>query len=156
AHAMISPGQMESAMARVSSDPVASASPRIRQVPAVSRSIGILRLLSESPSPMTLKEIAQELKIVPSSCLHILRVLVDEGLVRQHAGKRYALDVGMLALARAVIETNPFATLVQPALDRLARRWDATMIGVEVIDTDHLVVVALARSPSPFRLHVDV
>jgi len=131
--------------------------PRVRPVPAVSRSIAILRLLGRSPEPLTLKLISQQLEMVTSTCLHILRVLVDEGLVKvDTATKRYSLGVGMLALARSVIESSPFPALVQPVLDRLSGTWNVTAIGVEVSGTDHMVVLALSRSRAPFRLHVDV
>lgn len=137
--------------------PAPTTGPRVRPVPAVTRSIAILRLLGRSPAPMTLKTIAQELDMVTSTALHILRVLVDEGLVKVDAAtKRYSLGVGMLALARSVIESSPFPVLAQPALDRLSATWNVTTIGVEVTGADHLVVLALARSNAPFRLHVDV
>ena len=136
--------------------PVAT-SRRVRPVPAVTRAISILRLLGRSPTPLTLKAISQELGMVTSTCLHILRVLVDESLVKVDAQtKRYGLGVGMLTLARSVIETSPFPTLVQPVLDRLSSTWNVTAIGVEVTGIDHMVVVALSRSRAPFRLHVDV
>ncbi|WP_458218231.1 IclR family transcriptional regulator [Paracidovorax citrulli] len=134
-----------------------AAGPRLRAVPAVSRAIAILRLLGRSQDAMTLKSIAEELDMVTSTCLHILRVLVDEGLVKVELGtKRYSLGVGMLSLARSVIETSSFAALVQPVLDRVSTAWNVTTIGVEVAGNDHMVVVALARSSSPFSLHVDV
>ena len=106
---------------------------------------------------MTLKSISQELGMVTSTCLHILRVLVDEGLVKvDPATKRYGLGVGMLALARSVIESNPFPALVQPVVDRLSGSWNITAIGVEVTGIDHMVVLAISHSRAPFRLHVDV
>ena len=52
-----------------------------RLVPAASRTVAILRLLSRAPRPMNLSEIAATLEIVPSTCLHILRVLVARSLV---------------------------------------------------------------------------
>ncbi|SSW65265.1 HTH-type transcriptional repressor AllR [Achromobacter veterisilvae] len=134
-----------------------AAGPRVRPVPAVTRSIAILRLLGRSGAPMTLKEISQELDMVTSTCLHILRVLVLEGLVKVDAGaKRYSLGVGMLMLARSVIESSPFPALVQPVLDRLSSAANVTAIGVEVVGSEHMVVLALSRSTSPFSLHVDV
>lgn len=136
---------------------MAAPGPRLRAVPAVSRSIAILRLLGRSPAPMTLKAISQELEMVTSTCLHILRVLVDEGLVKVDAAtKRYGLGVGMLALARSVIESSPFPALVQPVLDRLSGSWNITAIGVEVTGIEHMVVLAISHSRAPFRLHVDV
>lgn len=131
--------------------------PRVREVPAVTRAIAILRLLGRPPGAMTLKAISQELEMVTSTCLHILRVLVDEGLVKVEPGtKRYSLGVGMLALARSVIESSPFPALVQPVLDKVAQAWNVTTIGVEVSGLDQLVVLALSRSNAPFRLHIDV
>lgn len=140
-----------------SKDVAAPAGPRVRPVPAVTRALAILRLLGKSESALTLKTISQELGMVTSTCLHILRVLVEEGLVKVDVEtKRYGLGLGMLALARSVIESSPFPVLVQPALDRLSSAWNITAIGVEVTGTDHMVVLALSRSNAPFSLHVDV
>jgi DNA-binding IclR family transcriptional regulator len=105
---------------------------------------------------MGVKAIAQSLGMVTSTCLHILRVLLDEELVKVDATKRYSLGVGMLSLARSVIAGNRFPAAVQPVLDRLARQWSVTAIGVEVVGLDHMVVLALSHSEMPFRLHVDV
>lgn len=130
---------------------------RVRPVPAVSRAIAILRLLGRAPEPMGMKAIANELELVPSTCLHILRVLVAEELVKVDAGsKRYGLGSGMLSLARSVIESNDFASLAQPVLDQVAKRWGVSSMGVELTGANHMVVVALSRSQAPFRLHVDV
>jgi DNA-binding IclR family transcriptional regulator len=129
---------------------------RIRPVPAVSRSIAILRLLGRSPEPIGVKAIAQSLGLVTSTCLHILRVLVDEELAKVDANKRYSLGVGMLSLARSVIESNSFPAAVQPVLDRISKQWSVTAIGVEIGGLDHMVVLALSHSKIPFRLHVDV
>lgn len=130
---------------------------RVRPVPAVSRAIAILRLLGRAPEPMGMKAIAKELELVPSTALHILRVLVAEELVKVDASsKRYGLGSGMLSLARSVIESNDFASLSQPVLDQVAKKWGVSSMGVELTDTHHMVVVALSRSQTPFRLHVDV
>ncbi len=139
-------------------DKAAAGTPvRVRPVPAVTRALAILRLLGRTSETLTLKTIAAELEMVPSTALHILRVLVDEGLVKVDAAtKRYSLGVGMLALARSVIDSSPFAALVQPVLDQLSTTWSVTTIGVEARGIDDLIVLALARPPTPFRLHVDV
>lgn len=131
--------------------------PRVRQVPAVSRAIAILRLLGSSPDPMGVKAIADALSLIPSTCLHILRVLVVEGLVKVDSDtKRYALDSGMLSLAHSVIERSGFATLVQPALDRVAQAWGITSMGVEIQNSEFMIVLAISRSRLPFALHTDV
>ena len=129
---------------------------RVRPVPAVSRAVAILRLLGRQQQPIGVKAVAQALDMVPSTSLHILRVLVDESLVRVDATKRYSLGSGMLSLARSVIQSNHFAMAVQPVLDRLSRTWRVTAMGVEIEGLDHMLVLALSQSQIPFRLHVDV
>ena len=131
--------------------------PRIREVPAVSRALAILRLLGSSPEPMGMKKIATPLSLVPSTCLHILRVLVAEELVKVDTDtKRYSLGSGMLGLARSVIERSGFAPLAQPALDRLAQNWNVTTAGVEVERSKDMILLAISRSRLPFALHIDV
>jgi DNA-binding IclR family transcriptional regulator len=106
---------------------------------------------------MGVKAIATSLSLVPSTCLHILRVLVAEDLVKADPDtKRYSLGNEMLSLARSVIERSGFATLVQPVLDRLAHDRGITTIGVEIQSSDYMLVLALSRSRVPFGLHVDV
>jgi DNA-binding IclR family transcriptional regulator len=129
----------------------------VRSVPAVTRAVAILRLLSRAHAPMGVKAIAEALGLVPSTALHILRVLVTEELVKVDATtKQYSLGSGLISLARTVLERDTFPTLVQPSLDDLSRRYDVTALGVEVPNLAHMIVVALARSRAPVRIHVDV
>ena len=72
---------------------------------------------------MGVKAIAESLGMVTSTCLHIVRVLVEEGLLRvDESTKRYSLGSGLLSLARGAMQANPFPSTVQPVLDRMARR----------------------------------
>ena len=131
--------------------------PRIRPVPAVSRSIAILRLLGKARAPLGVNAIAQALSLVPSTCLHILRALVEEKLVAfDRQTKHYRLGIGMLALARSALDSNAFPALIQAGLDQLSTSYNVTAIAVDVTDPDQMIVVALSRSTIPFRLHVDV
>lgn len=130
---------------------------RIRAVPAVTRAVAILRLLGRSQRPMGVNAIAQTLDMVPSTCLHILRALVHERLVSVDGQtKLYGLDVGLLPLARSVVQGNNFVSAVQASLDRISDTWNVTAIGVDVADAEHMVVLALSKSQQPFRLYVDV
>jgi DNA-binding IclR family transcriptional regulator len=141
----------------VSAPPAApAATRRVRPVPAVTRAIAILRLAGRSPEPLGVKAIAAHLGIVPSTCLHIVRVLVDEELLKVDSAKRYSLGSGMLTLARSVLSEGSFAAIVQPVLDRISREWSVTAMAVEISDLEHMVVLALSHSKLPFRLHVDV
>lgn len=130
---------------------------RIRPVPALSRGIAVLRLLSQGSVPLGVHAIARALGLVPSTCLHILRVLVEERLVLFDADtKKYRLGNGLVALARGALRQDRFATLVQTDLDDIAGRYGVTAVAVEMNGLDHMVVVSLARSQSALRLDVDI
>ncbi|MGE0766443.1 MAG: IclR family transcriptional regulator [Hyphomicrobiaceae bacterium] len=129
----------------------------LRAVPAITRGIAILRLLASSSEPLGVNAIARALDLVPSTSLHILRALAAEGLVAADAAtKRYALDAGVLTLARSALRQDGFAMLAQAKLDAIASRYSVTAIGVRVIGLRHMIVVAMSRSEAAFRLHIDI
>jgi DNA-binding IclR family transcriptional regulator len=143
--------------ARPSRFAAAKKQPRIRPVPALTRGIGILRLLGRSDVPMGVNEIARTLDLIPSTCLHILRVLTEEHLVAVDAGtKKYMVAAGLVALARTALRRHTFPAAVQSDLEELAQTYGATAIAVEASGLDHMVVVALARADSPLQVHVDI
>ncbi len=128
-----------------------------RAVPAVTRAIGILRQLGKEDEPVGVNQIAREQGMVPSTCLHILRVLADEGLVAfDPITKKYTIDVGILAIARSAIQRNSFVNLVESRLTDLSVRFGVTGIATRLIDPEHMVVVALSQAPLAFRLQVDL
>ncbi|MFI4986557.1 MAG: IclR family transcriptional regulator [Alphaproteobacteria bacterium] len=131
--------------------------PVARQVPAVTRAIAILRLLGKTDAPLGVNSIARALGLVPSTCLHILRVLVAEELVAcDPETKHYSLDEGILALARSVLRRNSFGHVVQPMLNEMSQRYGVAVVGVKVSGLDHIVVVAIAKSEQPMRIHVEI
>ena len=129
----------------------------VRQVPALTRAIAILRLLGKSGEPLGVNAIARSLRLIPSTCLHILRVLVAEELVAfEPRSKRYSLDEGILAIARSALRRNGFVHRVQAGLDELSQRRGVAAIGVKVSGLDHFIVVAISRSEQPLRIHVEI
>jgi DNA-binding IclR family transcriptional regulator len=126
-------------------------------VPAVSRAAAILRLLARSSEPVGVQFIARALDIIPSTCLHILRTLVAEEFVGfDPLTKLYSLNAGVLLLARQWLSQDRFATLAQPALDRIAREYGVTAIGVQTVGLEHMIVVAMARSETMIQLHTQI
>ncbi len=137
--------------------PAAQPGRRERQVPAVERAIAILQLLGRSETPLGVNAIARALGLVPSTCLHILRVLVARELAAFDADtKRYRLDAGILSIARGLLRRNSLSQIVQPSLDRLSRRYAVTTNAVRVTSLDHGTVVAMARAEMPLHIHVDI
>jgi len=133
-------------------------SPRVRAVPAVTRDVAILRLLSRSPTPQGLKAIADALDLVPSTALHIVRALLAEDLLQvDPQTKRYSLGGRRLLKKKTMLENAAdFPSLMRPKLEEISSRYGVMAIGVEVPDLDNMIVVALARSQAPVRLHVDI
>ena len=128
-----------------------------RQVPAVTRAIAILRFLGNSTEPVGVNPIARELDLIPSTCLHILRVLQEEGLVEfDSKTKRYSIGIGILPLARSALQRNTFSIMIQPWLSELSEKFGVTSIATQLAEPNQMVVVALSQSSIPFRLQVDL
>jgi len=116
--------------------------PRIRTVPAVRRAAAILTHMSRHAEPMTVSRIANDLDIIPSTCLHILRELMAAHLVAFEAnGKTYKLGFGILALAKELRAHDPFIRVVQPRLEAFAREHGVS-VSAQQRDGDESVVLA--------------
>ena len=125
-------------------------------VPAVTRAAAMLRLLSSAPAPLGVNQIARDLDIIPSTCLHILRTLTAEGLVAvDPITKRYRLGLQVVTLARAALRGS-IGEQAQPYLDELVRKHGVTAIAVSASGRDHYVVTALSHASTAIRLHVDL
>lgn len=106
---------------------------------------------------MGVHPIARELGLVPSTCLYALRALVAEELVAfDPTTKRYALDAGILTLARHWLRRDEFNNLAQPALDRISERHQVTVLGARISGLDPIVVVALAQASRTFQLSTQI
>lgn len=127
------------------------------KAPAIARAAAILRLLGRSQAPLGVNAIARELGLVPSTCLYVLRALVEEELVAfDPLTKRYTLDAGVLTLARGWLRRDQFSDLAQPLLDRLSQAHGVTTMGVQIAGLDHIVVVATAQGGASFQLSAQV
>lgn len=127
------------------------------KAPAISRAAAVLRLLGRSNAPMGVQSIARELGLVPSTCLHVLRALVAEEFVYFDPDtKRYSLEAGVLTLARHWLRRNRFNDLAQPVLDRIAQAFDVTMLGVQIVGLEHIIVVAVSQSGQSLHLSTQI
>jgi DNA-binding IclR family transcriptional regulator len=127
------------------------------KAPAISRAAAVLRLLGKSDTPLGVQTIARELGLVPSTCLYVLRALVAEELVSFDPDtKRYALEAGVLTLARHWLRRNRFNDLAQPALDRISQQFGVTMLGVHIVGLDHIIVVAISQADNTFQFSTQI
>jgi DNA-binding IclR family transcriptional regulator len=127
------------------------------KAPAISRAAAILRLLGNSETPLALSIIARDLGLVPSTCLYVLRALASEELVSFDPDtKRYALEAGVLTLARQWLRRNEFADLAQPSLDRIASEFDVTALAVQIMGLDKIIAVAVSRAGGTLRVASEI
>lgn len=126
-----------------------------REVPAVRRAVSILFHLAETQQPLTLSQIARDVDIIPSSCLHILRELVSSGLVSAEvAGKAYSLGPAVLALAARYNRNSRFVDVARPAMEEVARAFHLDVSAHVSDGIDGLVVVATTGSTGEVQVRV--
>jgi DNA-binding IclR family transcriptional regulator len=114
----------------------------VREVPAVKRAVAVLFHLARKQQPASLSQIARELDIIPSSCLHILRELMSSGLVVSDAGtKTYGLGPAVLALAIQYNRNNRFVDVARPYLEEVARTFHVDVSAHESDGLGNLTVV---------------
>lgn len=124
-----------------------------KAVPAASRTIAILRLLAGNPHPMSLSEIASKLDLIPSTCLHILRVLVAESLVAvDRPTKRYSVGVGILPLARSFLAKDGMAAFLQRKLEELSRQFGVSTVASR-LDRDRFIAISMSVPLHVFALN---
>jgi DNA-binding IclR family transcriptional regulator len=129
----------------------------VSKAPAISRAAAVLRLLGKSGAPLGLQSIARELGLVPSTCLYVLRALVDEEFVAFDPDtKRYSLEAGVLTLARHWLRRDRFNDLAQPVLDRVSQAFDVTALGVHIVGLEHIIVVAVSQARGNFQVSAEV
>jgi DNA-binding IclR family transcriptional regulator len=127
------------------------------RAPAISRAAAVLRLLGKSDVPLGGQAIARALGLVPSTCFYVLQALAAEELVAFcPETKRYSLEAGVLSLARQWLRCNSFHGLAQPVLDRIAQNFGVTMLGVQIVGLDHIIVVAVSRAGPSFQLSTEI
>lgn len=126
-------------------------------VRSVAIAFGIMRQMAEHGRELTLSEVSRMASISPSSCLAILRTLVNEGVLELRPRKRYAVAQswaeidGLLASPEARVLDR-----AQPMLERLARAQDATVGLWAIKPRERVELVRLGESNAATRIHMAV
>ncbi|WP_309133174.1 IclR family transcriptional regulator [Brevibacterium sp.] len=95
------------------------------EVPALRRSVAILRHLAASNRPISAGALVRGLEIPRSSAYELLTVLEELGLVAR-AESGYVLGAGVHELGASYLRTNPLQRLAQPVVRQLAEETSAT------------------------------
>lgn len=95
------------------------------EVPALRRSVAILRHLAGSNRPVSAGALVRALELPRSSVYELLAVLQELGLVTK-SSTGYLLGAGVSELGSAYMRTNPLQRMAQPIVRELAEQTGAT------------------------------
>jgi DNA-binding IclR family transcriptional regulator len=105
----------------------------MRQVPAATRTLRVLRFLATQPAPVPLERIADACDLPRSSAYHLLATMAEEGFVVHLPDEhRYGLGVAAFEVGSGFSRQEP--------LQRLARRQLAALVD-QLGESAHLVVL---------------
>jgi len=124
-------------------------------VRSVSQAFAILRLLAES-RPLSLSDVGRSVGLSPSSCLNLLKTLVDEGAAERDARtKLYRLSPAWTS-AEALRDGGAQAVVDRalPLMVQLAEASDAAVGLWKVASRDRLQLIAHAESNAGMRLRL--
>lgn len=131
--------------------------PSEKLVGALSSGIKILRYLASASTPLGVTRIAKDLDLNGSTCFNLLKTLVHERLVTfDESTKTYSMGLGLVELAKGSLEKASYVRLIQPHLSELAQRHHATTTLWQRTSGERVVLVNLAESSSPIRIHMSV
>jgi len=120
-------------------------------VPAVDQAMKILQCLAgASRSQLTLTEICERVGLHKSKGYTILNTLIDYDFIEKDARvKTYRLSLGIVQLARNVIDDLNIQDLLKPYLTNLAQTADATA-HYGMISGDRFIIIAKEESRQRF------
>ncbi len=125
-------------------------SPRSGQVQSLTRAISLLRILSESATGATLKELSAEAKLAPSTAHRLLTTLQGERFVRfEPLTNIWQVGVGAFGVGSAFLRTRDVSITARPYLHRIAEMTgEATSLYVAAEDRVVCMVQVAGRDAS--------
>ncbi|WKK19175.1 IclR family transcriptional regulator [Achromobacter insolitus] len=117
----------------------------------------VLRYLSAASSGVGVTRVARDLQLNSSTCYNFLKTLVYEGLVSfDEATKTYSIALGMVELAKGVLEQGSYVRLIHPHLRDIARGHGVTATLWQRTSNERVVLVDRADTDSSVRVHMSV
>jgi DNA-binding IclR family transcriptional regulator len=125
---------------------------RTRSAPALERGLTILEMLAGSNQGLTLRELAQALRL-PRSSTHCLLVTLDRHGYLAHNGRtgRYILGLKLFGLANATRNVSELREQALPHLRDLVEKTHLT-VHMAVLEQYEAVLAAKVEPPGMFRL----
>jgi DNA-binding IclR family transcriptional regulator len=118
----------------------------------VARTLAILTVMAEAGGHVGVTDVAKALGLPMSTSHRLLDLLRGAGFVERDATqRRYRLGLQFLRVANLVTQKTSFATLCQPALDRITAETGETALYCEYLPDRQMAAYA-ANSDSPHSL----
>jgi len=124
-------------------------------VPALEKGLDILEALAAAKVPLSLAELAGELRRSSSELFRMLNCLERRGyLLRDRTSGRYGLSLRLFALAHTHTPTEKLRAAARGPMQRLAEQFRESC-HLSVLEGGRLLVLAQAESPEPVRLSIE-
>lgn len=118
----------------------------------VARTLAVLTVMAEEGGDVGVTDVAKALGLPMSTSHRLLDLLRGAGFVERDAiQRRYRPGLQFLRVANLVTQRTSFATLCQPALDRIAAETGETALYCEYLPDGQMAAYA-ANSDSPHSL----
>jgi len=109
-------------------------------VKSLSKGLAILELLSKSSTPLSLTQIAKELRYNKAAVQRFLYSLTKLGYCQKVEGKKYSLGYKILSLGVFFQRNDKLYNLAQPYLENLSNRLQHSVTLGVLIDTEVLII----------------
>jgi IclR family transcriptional regulator, KDG regulon repressor len=120
---------------------------RSARIQSVDRAIRLLKVIANSPTPLTLAAVSSAASVNPGTAWRLLATLEDHGLVAR-SGSGYAVGYSVVRIAASADETA-LKTAARPLLERLV---DETQEAVSLSVPRHLTIVSIDHIAAPRRI----
>ena len=118
----------------------------------VARALSVLTTLAEAKGPVGVKDVAAALNLPMSTSHRLLDLLLDAGFVeKDQTRRRYGIGMEFFRLANLVSQRTSYASMVQPALDRIKNETGESTIFSVYVPAKHAAMYS-AKSDSPNSL----
>jgi PcaR/PcaU/PobR family beta-ketoadipate pathway transcriptional regulator len=125
-------------------------------VESLSRGLSILSLIAESPTPLTLTQISEKLRVSKSSIQRLTRTLGRSGyLERDKENKKYRLGPTMLSIGFSAAQDLDLKKAAYPYLEEAAKKTGETL-NLAVLDKKEIVYIERIVSQRALSVNIQI
>lgn len=121
-------------------------------IPALSKSIAVLKAIAGGMQNYSIAELAREVGVAHTTCYRIVQTLVDADWLRPRAGGvGYELSYGLLPMVEPFLNHRVLIDTISPVVEQLVHRTGLSA-KLSVRQGDDAVTVYRVESPKPMSL----